>query len=201
MKAENSDQRKEIEAIALQHKEEELGKQAQEMKDVQDKIISKIRKEAEEQQNSHLKRQAAAHTDHVNDMLATQKEEMNRKHEHRLEEKAAAMKKAHTETLTNLSASLSGLTTALEARSSSDSSSLAAQALWLACNTLKNSLDTGNTEASTWEEKLKPLDGEVGQIKLVVGPGDEFTSAILGSISPVALERGVFTEDSLKEKF
>jgi len=194
-------QRKEIEAIALQHKEEELGKQAQEMKNVQDKMISKIRKEAEEQQNSHLKRQAAAHTDHVNDMLATQKEEMNRKHEHQLEEKAAAMKKAHTETLTNLSASLSGLTTALEARSSSDSSSFAAQALWLACNTLKNSLDTGNTEASTWEEKLKPLDGEVGQIKLVVGPGDEFTSAILGSISPVALERGVFTEDSLKEKF
>jgi len=194
-------QKREIETIALQHKEEELGKQAREMKEDQDKKISKIRKEAEEQQSSHLKRQAAAHTDHVNDMLAIQKEEMNRRHEHQLEEQASDMKKAHTDTLTSLSASLSGLTTALEARSSSDGSSLAAQSLWLACNTLKNTVNAGNIDAATWDEKLKPLIEEVGQVKLVAGNGDEFTSAILGSLSPVALERGVFTEDSLKEKF
>jgi len=194
-------QKREIETIAMQHKEEELGKQAREMKEDQDKKISKIRKEAEEQQSSHLKRQAAAHTDHVNDMLAIQKEEMNRRHEHQLEEQASDMKKAHTDTLTSLSASLSGLTTALEARSSSDGSSLAAQSLWLACNTLKNTVNAGNIDAATWDEKLKPLIEEVGQVKLVAGNGDEFTSAILGSLSPVALERGVFTEDSLKEKF
>jgi len=194
-------QKREIETIAMQHKEEELGKQAREMKEDQDKKISKMRKEAEEQQSSHLKRQAAAHTDHVNDMLAIQKEEMNRRHEHQLEEKASDMKKAHTDTLTSLSASLSGLTTALEARSSSDGSSLAAQSLWLACNTLKNTVNVGNIDAATWDEKLKPLIEEVGQVKLVAGNGDEFTSAVLGSLSPVALERGVFTEDSLKEKF
>jgi len=194
-------QKKEAEAIAMKHKEEELEKQAKEMKEEQDKKISKIRKEAEEQLSSHLKRQAAAHTEHVNDTLTTQKEEMKRKHDHQMEEQAAKMKKAHTDTLNTLSGSLSGLTTALEARSSSDTASLAAQSLWLASNTLKNSLNLGNLEAASWEEKLKPLIEDVGQVKSIAGPGDEFIEVILGSISPVALERGVFTEDSLKEKF
>merc|ERR1712002_833434 len=56
-------QRKEAEAIAKKYTDEELEKQAKEMKEDYEKRVSKIRKDAEEQLTSHLKRQAAAHTD------------------------------------------------------------------------------------------------------------------------------------------
>merc|ERR1719187_2936483 len=171
------------------------------MKEDHEKRVSKIRKDAEEQLTSHLKRQAAAHTDHVNDMLSTQKEEMQRKHDHLIVEQAADMTRAHSDSLTALGASLSGLTAALEERSGSDSAALAAQSLWLACSNLKTALNTGNAEATSWEGKLRPLMEEVAQVKTAADPKDQFTGTILATMSPVALQRGVLTEDSLIEKF
>jgi mitofilin len=194
-------QRKEAEAIAKKYTDEELEKQAKEMKEDHEKRVSKIRKDAEEQLTSHLKRQAAAHTDHVNDMLSTQKEEMQRKHDHLIVEQAADMTRAHSDSLITLGGSLSGLTAALEERSASDSAALAAQSLWLACSNLKTALNTGNTEATTWEAKLRPLMEEVAQVKTAADPKDQFTGVILATMSPVALQRGVLTEDSLIEKF
>lgn len=194
-------QRIEAETIAMKHTDEELDKQAKELKAEHDRKMSKIRKDAEEQLSSHLKRQAAAHTDHVTDMLDIQKEELTRNHNHQMADKLQTLTQSQTDTLASLSGSLAGLTSALEARASSDTASLAAQSLWLACSSLKNALNTGNSEATSWEEKLKPLIKEVQQVQLAAGKEDKFAEVVLASISQISMERGVFTEDSLKEKF
>ena len=59
----------------------------------------------------------------------------------------------------------------------------------------------GNSQATTWEGKLQPLGGAVESVKRIVGEKDSFTKTILASIPNLALERGVYTEDSLKERF
>merc|ERR1711892_1626911 len=130
-----------------------------------------------------------------------QKDELKRNHDHQMTDKVETMTTAHTDTLAALSGSMSGLTSALEARASSDTASLDAQTLWVACSCLINVVNTGRTDATSWEEKMKPLVEEVAQVKLAAGPGDKFAEAVLASISPIAMDRGVFTEDSLIEKF
>jgi len=53
----------------------------------------------------------------------------------------------------------------------------------------------------SWDEKLKPLTEDVNHIRGAVGEGDKFVEVVLAAIPSVALERGVYTEDSLKERF
>ena len=60
---------------------------------------------------------------------------------------------------------------------------------------------SGNARAITWEDKLQPLEGAVKSVENIVGGKDSFVKTILSSIPSLALERGVYTEDSLKERF
>lgn len=75
-----------------------------------------------------------------------------------------------------------------------------AQDLWLACVALNGAINFGNEEGVTWEEKLKPLAGEVVAIS-EAGLQHPFVETILKSIPDEAYARGVWTEDSLKERF
>ena len=45
------------------------------------------------------------------------------------------------------------------------------------------------------------MDREVSTIKGVAGDEDEFVACVLASVNPVALKRGVCTEDSLRERW
>ena len=129
-----------------------------------------------------------------------QSAELVRKNEHVLDEKLSAARSEYLTDLASLSGTVSGLTGALTERAASDRASLRAQSLWLACTGLRASLLEGRAGAADWEAKLLPLTGAVGAIRGVAGE-DDFVRAVLGSLSPVALERGVYTEDSLKERW
>ena len=59
----------------------------------------------------------------------------------------------------------------------------------------------GNSQATTWEGKLQPLGGAVESVSKIVGEEDSFAKTVLSSFPSLALERGVYTEDSLKERF
>jgi len=193
-------QRMETETLATNHLQGELERQAREMEVEHEKKMAAIKEDGEAELRAQLKRQAAAHTDHLADVLNVQEAELTRHHQHEMAEQVDSLTNKHTVTLANLSGTVTGLETAVEARATSDSASLASQALWLACANLNTTVNTGEVTASSWEEKLKPLVKDVEMVKTVAG-GDKLVEVVLASISPVALERGVYTEDSLKERF
>jgi len=193
-------QRMETETLATNHLQGELERQAREMEVEHEKKMAAIKEDGEAELRAQLKRQAAAHTDHLADVLNVQEAELTRHHQHEMAEQVDSLTNKHTVTLANLSGTVTGLETAVEARATSDSASLASQALWLACANLNTTVNTGEVTASSWEEKLKPLVNDVEMVKTVAG-GDKLVEVVLASISPVALERGVYTEDSLKERF
>ena len=63
------------------------------------------------------------------------------------------------------------------------------------------SLGRGNAKADTWEGRLLPLAADLKIIEGAAGEEDTFVKAVVGSVSKVAAERGVYTEDSLKERW
>ena len=75
-----------------------------------------------------------------------------------------------------------------------------AQELWLACQTLATMIQEGREEGATWEEKLKPLKHEVEAIK-EAGGSHPMVSVVLDSIPQESINRGVWTEISLMERF
>jgi len=193
-------QRMETEDLALKHVQGELDRQAREFEVEHEKKMAAIKEDGEAELRAQLKRQAAAHTDHLSDVLSVQEAELIRHHEHQMAEQVNTLDSMQMATMSNLSGKVHGLAASVEARAASDSASLASQALWLACNSLNTTINRGEVTAQTWEQKLKPLVKEVEQVK-TVADGDEFVDIVLATISPVALERGVYTEDSLKERF
>merc|ERR1711915_195568 len=135
-----------------------------------------------------------------NDVLMAQKADLKREYEQQAFEEVEKLSNSHMESLATLSGTITGINTALDERETSDTASLASQRLWLACNSLKTAVETGNVDASSWEEKLRPLSDLFSGVQQAA-VDDTFLSTILASISPVALNRGVYTEDRLKERF
>jgi hypothetical protein len=134
-------------------------------------------------------------------MFPFQSAELNRKNEHVLDEKLAAAASEYLTSLSGLSGTVTGLGKAVAARAASDQASLRAQSLWLACTGLRASLAAGRPQAATWEEKLLPLGQDVSSVLGAAGEDNAFVAAVLGSLSPVAVERGVYTEDCLRERW
>jgi len=194
-------QRIETEASAARHMEGELEKQAREIHTDHERKMVALKEESESDLRAQLKRQAAAHTDHLTDVLAVQEAELRRHHEHELGDKIESLNAMHQSALSSLGGAVSGLSSALQERASSDAAALASQSLWLASNSLNSAILLGVDNATSWDGKLKPLKGEVEMVKSAAGNNDEFVKTVLGSLSPIALERGVYTEDSLIERF
>ena len=115
---------------------------------------------------------------------------MRRKHEHQLSEELTNSKSSHLEGLSSLSGMVSGLSTSLQARVEQDQRAVTSQQLWIACSFLDAALDT-----------MKPLMGEVVLVKTAATPGDDFVQVVLSSLSPLALDRGVYSINNLKERF
>merc|ERR1712106_580199 len=120
-----------------QKMELELAKQARDMVVEQDKKMEIIKEEVERDIRSQLRRQAAAHSDHLQDMLSVQEAELLRKHEHSLSEELAITRSSQLEKLSSLSGMVSGLSTSLQARQEQDRRAVTSQQLWLACSGLE----------------------------------------------------------------
>jgi len=194
-------QRMETQMVATEKIESELERQKRDLELEHERRMAAIRDEAEGEMRAQLRRQAAAHSDHLADVLSVQSAELTRKNDHILDEKLSAAKSEYLTSLSGLSGTVTGLTEALTSRASADKASLRAQGLWLACTGLVTSLGKGNAKADTWDGRLLPLAADLKSIEGAAGEEDTFVKAVVGSVNKVAVERGVYTEDSLKERW
>lgn len=82
-----------------------------------------------------------------------------------------------------------------------------AQQLWLACQALRSMVRFGaggsekNPAYQSDESSLKPLKGQVASIRDAAGNQDPLYEAVLKAIPQKALERGVYTEETLRMRF
>ena len=116
--------------------------------------------------------------------------EINRKHSHLMSEGLDSAKHSYLEKLSALSGKLRGLSETLEERATTDKKIVESQKLWVACSALNASLNS-----------CKPLVDEVVLIRSAANPEDNFVRIVLASLSPLALDRGVYSLNSLKERF
>ena len=194
-------QRMDTTSLAVDQLDNELEKQARDLHVEHERRLAALKEEAELELRVQMKRQAAAHADHISDVLSVQEAEISRKLGRDYQERVETLSGKYNESLAKLAGVVGGLKGGLEARAGADEASLGAQSLWVASSKLNAIVSTGNVEADSWDGKLAPLGGAVKTLESVAGTQDCFIKAVCGSIPSLALERGVYTEDSLKERF
>jgi len=193
-------QRLEAQMSASEKMDNELERQKRDLEVEHQRRLAAIREDAETELRTQLRRQAAAHSDHIADVLTVQETELRRKHEHEMNEKLCAHESDYLKSLSSLKGSIQGVTSALDSRAQADRLSVTAQKLWLSCVGLDESARHGNIDADSIDTSLKPLNSDVSQVQALVGDND-FVKAIVGSLSKTALDRGVYTERALRERF
>lgn len=170
--------------LTLQHRSD-LGRQ-------QEELESEVR--------GQLKRQAAAHAEHLGDELGRQELELAAHWQLKLFDELNKEKDRQFKEIASIRGRLLGLQSVVSARADADKAARAARQLWLACQALRNTLRLGRENASTWDEQLQPLQPHLTAIA-VAGGDNLFVSAVVGTVSSVAAERGVYTEEALRHRF
>lgn len=181
-------------AITLDDDDESV---IQKEKEMHRKIIM-VREKMEEEMVRQLKRQAEAHSDHLNDALELQKKELSRAYLRELDEALEKASVNQREELAAIMGHLRGLQTGLESRADMDRASLEAQELWLACSAIAAALNDEQTSGS------RCLAKELAAIKRVLGDqvsGDAYVKAVVQGIPAEASTLGVSTAGDIKERF
>ncbi|CAH1258436.1 IMMT [Branchiostoma lanceolatum] len=193
-------QRTEDEKEALALLKRELERQKQELALAQDLRIAQARDQYETEMRTQLRRQAAAHSEHLQDVLRVQEQELGSKHQTEMHDALMDERDRYQVKLNEAMARLRGVEAAIEGRADIEREARKAQELLIACETLKRLINTGNEEATSWEERRVPLSREVNTVKEAAGDS-KFFQTLLDSVPPQAMEAGVFPEDSLRQRF
>lgn len=164
------------------------------------KKISKIKADSEKELRQQLKRQTEAHVDHINDALSQKETELRRTFTRELDEKITTEKAAYKLQLASMLGKLKGMEAALKARAESEKCAHQAQSLWAACQALWASVRAGEPGVH-WQQKLRPLINEIKAVSKAAAEGDELVAVVLQNLPHEALNRGVYPEDALRERF
>jgi len=169
-----------------------------------------IREEMENEVRSQLRRQAAAHADHVKDVIEVEKSELQRKHDHELEENISRERSAHHKELSSLAGRVDGINVVIGQRAELESKIRKAQELWLASKALNLALSTDTSPDGI----LPPIQREVDVLRNVASkvksvPGEQknsiemvdFVKSVLDSIPKEALSRGVYSDKALRDRY
>ncbi|KAL5021900.1 hypothetical protein ScPMuIL_001055 [Solemya velum] len=148
----------------------------------------------------HLSRQAAAHSDHLKEVLKVQEKELEEQFERELHTKILEERQVFQTEVAGWIARLKGIESAVEGRAELEKLARRAQDLWLSCLALNGAIRLGTDTAYTWEGQVKPLKGEVADIQ-DAAVGHPFVETVVKTLPQESLERGVWTEDNLKARF
>ncbi|XP_068957169.1 MICOS complex subunit MIC60 isoform X2 [Petaurus breviceps papuanus] len=186
-------------AKALEHHRSEIQLE-------QDRRVEEVRDMMESEMRTQLRRQAAAHTDHLRDVLRIQEQELKYEYEQGMSEKLAEQelqfKRLSQEQVDNFTldintayARLRGIEQAIQSHLSAEEEARKAHQLWLSVEALKYSLKTASADGPTI-----PLGTAVEAIRANCSD-NEFTQALTAAIPAESLSRGIYSEDALRARF
>ncbi|XP_020034612.2 MICOS complex subunit MIC60 isoform X3 [Castor canadensis] len=186
-------------AKALEHHRGEI--QAE-----QDRKVEEVRDAMENEMRTQLRRQAAAHTDHLRDVLRVQEQELKYEFEQglceKLSEKELEFRRLSQEQVDNFTldintayARLRGIEQAVQSHAVAEEEARKAHQLWLSVEALKYSMKTSSADRRT-----VPLESAVEAIRVNCSD-NEFAQALTAAIPPESLTRGVYSEETLRARF
>ncbi|XP_067423714.1 MICOS complex subunit MIC60 isoform X1 [Emydura macquarii macquarii] len=172
----------------------------------QDKKTEEVREVMESEMRTQLRRQAAAHTDHLRDVLKIQEQELKLEFQKNLSEKLSEQemqfRRLTQEQLDNFTldintafARLKGIEQAVESHAVAEEEARKAHRLWLSVEALKYSMKTASGDSPT-----EPLACAVEAIKASCSD-NAFTEALVAAIPQESLTRGVYSEEALRARF
>ncbi|XP_074503922.1 MICOS complex subunit MIC60 isoform X1 [Sebastes fasciatus] len=186
-------------ATALLHVKEEARLE-------QERKMSELREVMEAEMRTQLRRQAAAHTDHVQDVLKVQEQELRSDAEQVLSSKLLEQDTVHRqlsqEQLDNFTldmntayARLKGMEEAIDSHVVAEDEARKAHQLWLSVEALNYTLKTSDADAPTM-----PLEGAAQVVRDSCHDND-FALALATALPEESLQRGVYSEASLRARF
>lgn len=176
----------------------ELDAQRRELEIESHRKLGALRDEMEKEMRTQLRRQAAAHADHINDVLEVQSKELERLHERALEAVAANERAGYKRELSRIKGTLDGLDKALDDKTFMNNAAVESQELWLACVALQKALKSGDSRISL-EPKVKAIEAAVKGSTIF--ENDELITSLLSSIPKAAKSEGVPAVGEIKARF
>lgn len=186
-------------STALQHVKEEARLD-------QERKLAELREVMEAEMRTQLRRQAAAHTDHVQDVLKVQEHELKAEAEQVLSSKMLEQETRYRqltqEQLDNFTldmntayARLKGVEEAIDSHVVAEDEARKAHQLWLSVEALSYSLKTAEADAPT-----VPLENAAQAVRDSCRDND-FALALASALPEKSLQRGVYSEASLRARF
>ncbi|XP_077388046.1 MICOS complex subunit MIC60 isoform X2 [Festucalex cinctus] len=172
----------------------------------QERKLSELREVMEAEMRTQLRRQAAAHTDHVQDVLKVQEQELKAEAEQvlssKLLEQETRYRQLSQEQLDNLTldmntayARLKGVEEAIDSHVVAEEEARKAHQLWLSVEALNYTLKSADAGSPT-----KPLEDAAQAVRLSCHD-NEFALALASALPQESLQRGVYSEASLRARF
>ncbi|XP_077434668.1 MICOS complex subunit MIC60 isoform X2 [Vanacampus margaritifer] len=172
----------------------------------QERKLSELREVMEAEMRTQLRRQAAAHTDHVQDVLKVQEQELKAEAEQVLSsnllEQETRYRQLSQEQLDNFTldmntayARLKGVEEAIDSHVVAEEEARKAHQLWLSVEALNYTLKSADAGSPT-----KPLEGAAQAVR-VSCHDNEFALALASALPEESLQRGVYSEASLRARF
>ncbi|XP_054149197.1 MICOS complex subunit MIC60 [Melozone crissalis] len=172
----------------------------------QEKKVEEVREVMENEMRTQLRRQAAAHTDHLRDVLKIQEQDLKVEFEQNLSEKLSEQemqfRRLTQEQLDNFTldintayARLKGIEQAVESHAVAEEQARKAHQLWLSVEALKYCMRSGTGDSPT-----EPLGSAVRAIKASCAD-NAFTEALTAALPQESLTRGVYSEEALRARF
>ncbi|KAM9212440.1 MICOS complex subunit MIC60 isoform 1-T1 [Dugong dugon] len=186
-------------AKALEHHRREIVAE-------QDRKVEEVRDAVEVEMRTQLRRQAAAHTDHLRDVLRVQEQELKCEFEKDMSEKLAEQelqfRRLSQEQVDNFTldintayARLRGIEQAVQSHAAAEEAARKAHQLWLSVEALKYSMKTASADLPT-----VPLGGAVEAVRVSCADS-EFAQTLTAALPPESLTRGVYSEETLRARF
>ncbi|KFV99391.1 Mitochondrial inner membrane protein, partial [Eurypyga helias] len=183
-----------------------LERHKSEIETAQEKKVEEVREVMESEMRTQLRRQAAAHTDHLRDVLKIQEQELKVEFEQNLSEKLSEQemqfRRLTQEQLDNFTldintayARLKGIEQAVESHAVAEEEARKAHQLWLSVEALRYCMRTASGDSPT-----EPLESAVKAIKASCSD-NAFTEALTAALPRESLTRGVYSEEALRARF
>jgi len=176
----------------------ELDAQRRDLEVEHHRKMTSQREEMEKDMRTQLRRQAAAHSDHINDVQEVQAKELGRLHERAVDEALANEKAGHKRELAAIKGTLDGLEKALEEQNYMSNASVESQELWVACVSLRDALKSSEARVEV-NTRVKAI--EAATQNSAAFKNDEFIHSVLDAIPQAAIDKGVSPSSEIKSRF
>ncbi|XP_013397177.1 MICOS complex subunit MIC60-1 [Lingula anatina] len=160
-------------------------------------LETNARIEFEKELRQALARQAAAYNDHLTEVLATQRKDLEAEFDKMAEEAARKKHNDLNKEITSLAGRLFSMELAIQGQALKEMEGGTAHEYWLASQALLNAITTGTGDA---ENPKKPLEEEIAAVRDAAGL-DPFVASVLNGVPSEAVDKGVWSADSLKSRF